>query len=117
VDREYKLYSMLGLAQKGKNIVSGIEGCKNAVQEGKAKLIILTEDCAKNTLKLFNNKCNYRNIPVIIFGSKECLGRAIGKEIRSVVAVMDNGIANAFVSLHEELINNSTNFSGGDMNG
>ncbi|MDE6232597.1 MAG: ribosomal L7Ae/L30e/S12e/Gadd45 family protein, partial [Lachnospiraceae bacterium] len=58
------------------------------------------EDASKNTKKLFNDKCSYYNVPEYVYGTKEQLGRAIGKEMRASVAVIDAGLAN---KLEQEL--------------
>ncbi len=90
---EEKIYSMLGLAYKGRNLVAGAEICKKAVIEGRANLVLLSTDCSDNTRKLFNDKCSYRGIPVATFGSRELLGKAVGKSERAVVAVLDEGFS------------------------
>lgn len=105
MNKEDKLYSMLGLAQKGKNVISGTEGSKNAVLNRNAELVILSEDCGINTIKFFSDKCKYRNIPFIMFGNRENLGKVLGKGERIVVTILDDGIAKSIVKLYNELNN------------
>ena len=40
--------------------------------------------------------CRYRNIPIEVYGSSAALGRAIGRETRVVLAITDEGLAEAY---------------------
>ena len=39
--------------------------------------------------------CTYYEVPLYFFGEKEMLGRAMGKEFRASLAVLDEGFAKA----------------------
>ena len=65
------------------------------MKTGDAMLVIVAEDASDNTKKLFTDKCSFYEVPVYIFGTKESLGRAIGKDFRSSLAVCDAGLAQA----------------------
>ena len=90
-----KFLSMIGLAAKAGKIASGEFQTETAVKTGTAKLVLVAEDASENTKKLFSDKCSYYKIPVCILGTKEELGKAIGKEYRASVAVLEEGFANA----------------------
>ena len=92
-----KVLSLLGLACRGHNLVSGEYQTENAVKTGDAMLVIVAEDASDNTKKLFTDKCSYYEVPVYLYGTKESLGRAIGKDLRSSLAVCDAGLADAVV--------------------
>lgn len=64
-----------------------------AVRHKKAELVIISEDASDNTKKKFSDKCSYYNVPMIFFGNKEDLGHAIGKDVRTSLAVLDEGFA------------------------
>ena len=85
--------SMLSIAAKAGKICSGEVQCEAAISDGKASLVIIAGDASPNTEKKFSNKCTYYKIPYIKYGDKEAIGRAIGRENRSCVAVTDDGIA------------------------
>lgn len=97
-----KVYSFLGLAVKARMLVSGDETCEKAVKSGKVHLVIVSEDASENTKKKFSDICKYRNIQLRIFGEKELLGRYTGKEIRSVLALLDKGFGNRLVELIDD---------------
>lgn len=90
-----KVLSLLGLAMRGHNLVAGEFQTENAVKDGSAMLVIVAEDASENTKKLFRDKGSFYNVPVLSYGTKEMLGRAIGREQRSSLAVTDAGLAQA----------------------
>lgn len=92
-----KIFSLLGLAAKGRNVVSGEFQTENAVKDGSAMLVIVALDASANTKKLFTNKCATKQIPVYEYGTKENLGRAIGRDLRSSLAIRNAGLAEAII--------------------
>ena len=90
-----KVLSMLGLAAKAGKIVSGGFMTEKSIKEGKAKLVILSQDASANTRKHFSDMCAYRNIKIRFYSDKESLGRCIGCSERSNVAITDEGFAGA----------------------
>ena len=101
--KQNKFYSLLGLAEKAGKVSSGEFAVEKSVKEGKAALVIVGADASDNTRKHFEDMCNYRDIPILVFGTKEELGHAIGKETRATIAVSDNGFAAALKKLMEEV--------------
>ena len=90
-----KIFSLLGIAMKSGNVVSGEFQTLEAVKKKKAKVVLVSEDASDNTRKQFFDKCAFYEIPVFQYGTKEDLGRAIGKDLRSSLAVCDDGLATA----------------------
>ena len=76
-------------------MVSGEFQTENAVKDGSAMLVIVAEDATANTRKLFTDKCSFYEVPIYLFDTKENLGRAIGKDLRSSLAICDAGMAKA----------------------
>lgn len=95
--KQNKVLSLLGLAMRGRNLVSGEFQTVESVKTGSAMLVIVAEDASRNTKKLFHDKCSFYEVPVYEYGTKETLGRAIGKELRSSLAVCDAGLADAII--------------------
>ena len=90
-----KVLSLLGIATKSNNIVSGEFLTEKAVKEYKAALVIVAEDASDNTKKRFRDMCTYYSVPIYFFGTKDDLGHAMGKEFRASLAVLDKGLADA----------------------
>ncbi|ONI43716.1 hypothetical protein AN640_06195 [Candidatus Epulonipiscium fishelsonii] len=98
-----QIYQLLGICQKGRNIVSGEFAVKDSVIAEKAKYVIVSTDASDNTKKLFLDKCNYRKIPYAIWGDKRQLGESIGKECRVVIGVLDEKLGLKLKELIEKL--------------
>lgn len=90
-----KVLSLLGLATRSRNVVSGGFATETAVKSGKAHLVIIAEDASDNTRKKYNNMCDYYEVPCAFYGTKEVIGHSMGREERSVLAVTDEGFANS----------------------
>ncbi len=88
-----KVFGTLGLAMKSGNVASGEFLTEKAIRDGKAKLVFVAEDASENTKKKFRNSCYYYHVPIAIFGSKDELGNAIGKEFRASLAILNQGFA------------------------
>ena len=99
--RQNRVLSMLGLAARGRNVVSGELQTLNAIKDGSAMLVIVAEDASENTRKLFSDKCSFYEVPLRMYGSREALGRAIGKEMRSSLAVIDAELAQSVMGYLE----------------
>ena len=99
---ERKIYNMLGLAMKAGKLVSGALMTERAIKGGKAELVIVSADAADNTKKQFRNSCAYYGVPFYTYGAGEELGRALGKDVRTSLAVCDSGFAEAI----EKIISN-----------
>ncbi len=95
--KQNKVLSLLGIAMRGRNLVSGEFQTLDAVKNGSAMLVIIAEDASANTKKLFTDKCSFYEVPVYRYGTKEELGRAIGKDLRSSLGVCDAGLADAII--------------------
>ena len=97
-----KILSLLGLATRSRNVVSGEFMTEKAVKSGTAHLVIVGEDASDNTKKMFRNMCDFYHVPVFFYGTKEELGHAMGKELRASLAVTDPGFAKSLLKLFNE---------------
>lgn len=97
-----KVLSLLGLAARGRNLVSGEFSTEKAVKGRKAALVIVSSEASDNTKKMFTNMCIFYQTPIYFYGTKEALGKAIGKEMRASVAVTDQGMAESIIKRLEE---------------
>ena len=102
-----KVLSMFGLAARAGKIASGEFQTENAVKSQTAFLVIVAQDASDNTKKKFSNTCEFYGVPRYFFGTKDELGHAIGKEMRSSLAITDEGFAKSLIK-HLEQSANST---------
>ncbi|MCM1539204.1 MAG: ribosomal L7Ae/L30e/S12e/Gadd45 family protein [bacterium] len=88
-----KILSMLGIAARGRNLVSGEFMTERTIKEHRAYVVLVAADASDNTRKMFRDMGAYHKVPVYIYGTKEELAHAIGQEMRASVAITDEGIA------------------------
>lgn len=93
-------YQYISLCAKARKLVSGNFAVENAVKSQKAHLVIVSCDASDNTKKLFDNKCDFYNIPVIYLGTKELLGKYTGNEMRTSIAITDENMALQILKSH-----------------
>lgn len=88
-----KALSLISLATKAGRTASGEFCTEKEVKSYKANLVIVAEDASDNTKKKFRNMCEFYEVPMVVFGDKDTLGHAMGKEFRASLAVTDEGFA------------------------
>ncbi len=98
-----KALSLLGLCMKAGKVKSGAFAATDAIKSFKACFVIIAADASNNSKKEFTNMCSFYEVPYWIYSDKENLGRAIGKEERTVVAVCDEGFASSFEKIRSQL--------------
>ncbi|MCZ2258783.1 YlxQ family RNA-binding protein [Sporosarcina sp. G11-34] len=97
-----QILQLLGMATRARMIVTGEELTIREVRNGNAHLVVVAEDASANTLKKINDKCTFFNVEKHVFGSRDDLGHAIGKESRVVLAVTDAGFSGKLSELLNE---------------
>jgi len=106
-----KVYQILGLCQRAGKLVSGEMMCEKAINEERARLVIISSDASENTIKKFKDMCDRKQIDFLVFGSKDRLGQAIGREMRTSIAILDH----AFKSMIVKSINDHVCQNGGEQ--
>lgn len=91
------ILSLLGLAAKAGKCKSGEFLTEKTVKENKAKLVVIAKDTSEASKKNYKDMCNYYNVPLIEYGTKEELGHAIGKEFRTSAAITDEGFSSGIL--------------------
>ena len=107
-----KIYALLGLCMRAGKVKSGEFQTMEAIRKKTAQMVIVSLDASENTTKQFTDKCKYYDVPIFFFGDKESLGHAIGKDVRTSLAITDKGLSE---SLRKNLL--SLEINGGNVNG
>ena len=97
-----RVLSLIGLATKAGQTVSGEFSTEKSVKTGKARLVLVAEDASENTKKKFRNMCSFYQVPIYFLGDRERLGRCMGKEFRASLAVQDENFAGAIRKILEK---------------
>ena len=91
-----KFFSLLGLCKRAGKLVAGEVAAEQAVRKKQAYLL------------KFTNSAVYYELPLAEIGTKEELGRAIGAEMRSIIAITEKGFAKKLKELADDNIENRT---------
>lgn len=92
-----KVLGLLGISAKAGKIIAGSEIVIENIKKRKVKLVILAKDASEKTKKNIKLYCEESNTQVIEFGEIEKNSRAIGKENKAIIGVLDNNLAIAIL--------------------
>ena len=98
-----KALAFLSICQRAGCISHGEFQCEKSIKSGKAKVLITALDASENTVKKFSDMASHKNIPQLRIGTRQELGKRIGKDLRSVITVNDRKMGLKI----SELINSS----------
>ena len=96
---EVKLKNLLGLAQRARLLVSGNFAVEEALKSGQVHAIILTIDASPATVEKFEKISAEKSFPLYRVLTKETLGQCLGKDFRTVAAVLDAGFVKSIEKL------------------
>ena len=97
MDSKEKLLGTLGLCQRAGKLKSGEFAVLEAIRKKTAVMVIVSNDASDNTKKEFSDKCSYYKVPIYFYGNMDELGHAIGKDVRTSLAITDAGFAKTLI--------------------
>jgi len=97
LDSKEKLLGTLGLCQRAGKLKSGEFAVLEAIRKKTAVMVIVSNDASDNTKKEFSDKCSYYKVPIYFYGTMDELGHAIGKDVRTSLAITDAGLAKTLI--------------------
>lgn len=97
-----RIIQTLSLAKKAGMVSSGESAVLSDIRGFKSYLVLIAEDASGGTKKKIIDKCAFYEVPYYIYGTKESMAHAIGKEMRSFVSVNDSNFAEKIISRLEE---------------
>lgn len=89
---DYKILQLLGLTSRARKNATG-ETLIQKIRQNEVSLVLIANDASDNSLKKISDKCKYYNVPYIIYGTIEEISKAIGKQNRVAVGILDKGFA------------------------
>jgi ribosomal protein L7Ae-like RNA K-turn-binding protein len=111
-DNKNKFHNFIGLARRAGKVVLGSEAIEDAIRSKKALLVIVAADAAKGTAKRLMDKCKSYNVPCMVFGTKQSLGKITGVGEAAGVAVTHSSFANELIRMSEEFYGGGINHEG-----
>jgi len=87
------ILQMLGLCQRARKLVSGETFVLEKIKTKQAKIVFLASDAGINTTKRTKDKCEFYQVELIDSFNTDELSKAIGKNNRKVIAIIDRGFA------------------------
>lgn len=90
-----KVLNYLGLAARGRLVVTGYNTCIFMMSKKKVKLLLLAEDLAENSHKKMISGAEKQGVPYRMYGTKEVLSHFAGKEDSGIFGITDINLAKA----------------------
>ncbi|WP_097025497.1 ribosomal L7Ae/L30e/S12e/Gadd45 family protein [Clostridium peptidivorans] len=97
-----KLLSFLGIAKKAGKVIEGYNKCEETTLKNKCFLLIVSSNCALNTIEKFLRISEKKDIPMINHYSTEELSTAIGREGIGIIGISDSSIASKILELWKQ---------------
>jgi uncharacterized protein len=102
---EERIASYLCLANKGGKIASGSDQVLDKLKKGGVGILFIATDISVDIGEKFRGVAKLKGVACMALFTKERLGELIGKELRSVLAVLDSGFIGS-ISLEMEKYRN-----------
>ena len=88
-----KVLNYLGLAARGRLLVSGYNTCVFMIDKRKVRLLVIAEDLSENSIKKITGIAERKNVPYRIYGSMRELSHKTGKTDSGIFGVTDENLA------------------------
>ena len=99
--KKTKVTNLLSMAARARRIASGAFAVEEAAKKGKAKFLLIAEDCEPASQKKYETLSDTYGIPAGRFLTREELGACLGKEYRAAAVLLDDGFAKKLQALLE----------------
>ena len=93
-----KVLGMIGLSVRAGKVAFGVFMTEKALDEGRACLVIASEDIGASNRRKIEGKCAAYETDLVFYSDKASLSRALGKKDVPVIAVCDEGFAKAILN-------------------
>ncbi|MCM2674704.1 YlxQ family RNA-binding protein [Alkalicoccobacillus plakortidis] len=97
-----KWISLLGLAARARELVTGEELVLQDVRKNRVCLVLLAADASDATAKKVKDKCTHYKIPLKQVADRAVLGAAVGKAERVVIGIKSRGFAKKITELLDQ---------------
>ena len=98
-----KALRLIGLCRRSGNCACGATATEYAMKSGKAKLLIITEDCGGATKEKFTGFAERNQVKCLNAFDKQTLGKAVSYKELSLVCITDENFADGKLKCAEEM--------------
>lgn len=102
---ESRIASYISLANKGGKVVSGSDQVMERLKQGGAGILFVATDISVDIGEKFRGVAKLKGVRCMTLFTKEQLGGLIGKELRSVLVILESGFVGS-ISLEMEKYRN-----------
>ncbi len=90
-----KAVDLLSMAQRAGKVASGAFAATQAMDAGRAALLLVAEDASETTKRDMAVRAGKCRVPMVVCLTKEDLGRCLGRGDRAVAVLLDKGFSKA----------------------
>ena len=98
-----KALRLIGLCRRSGNCACGATATEYAIKSGKAKLLIITEDCGSATKEKFTGFAEKNQVKILVAFDKQTLGKSVSYKELSLVCITDENFADGILKCAEEM--------------
>lgn len=97
-----KWLSLLGLAARARELVTGEELVLQDVRKKRVQLVLIASDASESTAKKVHDKCHHYGVLCKSGVDRSALGAAIGKGERVIIGIKSRGFAEKISELMDQ---------------
>lgn len=97
-----KILNLISIATKAGKVKTGEFLTTKALQEGESFLVVIAHDTSEKSTKRLKGIAENYGCESIVYGTKEELGKYTGKNEKSVIAITDEGLAQAIAKKYQD---------------
>lgn len=98
-----RIYQSIGIAFRARMVVSG-DVLMSKIRSKEVYLVIVADDASVKTKKMYQDKCSFYHIPLVIYGSKEHLSSAMGKANNVAIGIENQKFAKKVYDQLKEVV-------------
>lgn len=96
------VWRMIGMATRAGKAQTGADSVGQAMRRDRARLVLLADDAAEDTVRKIERQCRITGVPLRRFGTRSEMGHWTGHDMRAVAAIIDEGFASRIVRLIDD---------------
>ncbi|MBR6034133.1 MAG: ribosomal L7Ae/L30e/S12e/Gadd45 family protein [Clostridia bacterium] len=92
MEKDKRIFGLLGIAMKAGKIAFGTESVIESIEKGKAVFVLISEDASSKSKENMKFLCEKNNVKIVEYGTIENISKSIGKQNKSVICIKDKNL-------------------------